>query len=295
MSQDRLFRASLGKWSRSRTRLLPIVFLLTSFTQLASAQDAPRISDLKPGARIILKCPELPQTLYAMQSGKEATTQLYVALPENYSPDRKYPLFVFLYGGHGGPGAGPGRGLEVMDNKDCIFVNLPLFKEKIETDGPFKGLLISPELDGDVICKAYGAMFKKIYQTIPNIDTGHNIIGGMSNGAHSIVTMFEKGDAYLMGLFQNLILVEGGFNYVKTFSRYQGKGILYLYGDYAGQGDWVGKKMREDLPKFMKKFAESAAANKLDATGVVMPNTGHDMPTRFNVDVLNWVLKQLEK
>ncbi len=138
-------------------------------------------------------------------------------------------------------------------------------------------------------------MFKKIYQTIPNIDTGHNIIAGMSNGAHSIVTMFEKGDAYLMGLFQNLILVEGGFSYVKTFSRYQGKGILYLYGDYVGQDDWMGKKMREDLPKFMKKFAESATANKLDATGLVMTNTGHDMPARFNLDVRNWVLNQLAK
>jgi hypothetical protein len=272
-----------------------IVFVLTSFTQLAIAQVSRHLTDLKPGARIILKFPELPQSLYAMQSGNEATTQLYIALPENYSADRKYPLFVFLYGGHGGPGAGPGRGLEIMENKDCIFVNLPLFKNQIEPDGPFKGLLISPELDGDVICRAYAAMFKKIYEVIPNIDTRHNIIGGMSNGAHSIVTMFEKGDAYLMGLFQNVILVEGGFNYVKTFSRYQGKGMLYLYGDYAGQDDWTGRKMREDLPKFMKKFAESAAANKLDATGFVMPNTGHDMPARFNNDVRKWILSQLEK
>jgi hypothetical protein len=48
-----------------------------------------------------------------------------------------------------------------------------------------------------------------------------------------------------MGLFQNLILIEGGFNYVKTFSRYQGKGMLYLYGDYAGQDDWTaGRRER---------------------------------------------------
>ena len=280
---------------RSLVRLLLTFCLVTAFVQVVNAQDAVRSSELKPGARFILKFPELPQSLYAMQSGKEATTQLYVALPENYSPDRKYPLFVFLYGGHGGPGAGPGRGREIMENKDCIFVNLPLFKKQIDADGPFKGLLISPENDGDVICKAYSAMFKKIYETIPNIDTRHNIIGGMSNGAHSVVTMFEHGDSYLMGLFQNLILIEGGFNYVKTFSRYQGKGMLYLYGDYAGQDDWTGRKMREDLPKFMKKFAETAATYHLDATGIVMANTGHDMPTRFNIDVMKWVLKQLAK
>ena len=176
-------------------------------------------------------------------------TQAYLALPENYSPERKFPLFVFLYGGHGGPGAGPGRGHQIMENKDCIFVNLPLFKKKFDPAGPFKGLLITTEQDGETICQAYTAMLKKIYATIPNIDTAHNIIGGMSNGAHSIVAMFEKGDAYLMGLFQNLILVEGGFYSIKTYARYQGKGILYLYGDYAGQNDWLGKKMREDLPE----------------------------------------------
>lgn len=50
---------------------------------------------------------------------------------------------VFLYGGHGGPGAGPGRGQQIMENKDCIFVNLPLFKKKIDPPGPFKDLLIN--------------------------------------------------------------------------------------------------------------------------------------------------------
>ena len=104
-----IWRMSRDWRFRSLVRLLLTFCLVTAFVQVVSAQDVVRNSDLKPGARLILKFPELPQSLYAMQSGKEATTQLYVALPENYSPDRKYPLFVFLYGGHGGPGAGPGR------------------------------------------------------------------------------------------------------------------------------------------------------------------------------------------
>jgi predicted peptidase len=250
---------------------------------------------LKPGTRLILKFPELPQTLYAMQAGKEAMTQAYLALPENYSPERKFPLFVFLYGGHGGPGAGPGRGQQIMENKDCIFVNLPLFKRKFEPDGPFKGLLITTEQDGETICKAYTAMLKKIYATIPNIDTAHNTIGGMSNGANSIVAVFETGDAYLLGTFRNLVLIEGGWHSIRTFKRYRGKGILYLYGDYAGQNDWFGKKMREDLPKAVKKFTDTAVANKLNATGLAMKDTGHDMPARFNADVKAWLVKQFAR
>ena len=256
------------------------------------AADVPA-PDLKPGTRMILKFPDLPQTLYAMQSGQEAETQAYLALPENYSPERKFPLFVFLYGGHGGPGAGPGRGQQIMENKDCIFVNLPLFKKKIDPSGPFKGLLITTEQDGETICQAYTAMLKKVYDNIPNIDTAHNIIGGMSNGAHSIVAMFEQGDAYLMSTFQNLVLIEGGWYSIKTFDRYQCKGILYLHGDYAGQDDWLGKKMREDLPKAVKKLEDAITAHHLNATGLVMKDTGHDMPTKFDADVKAWVLKQL--
>jgi hypothetical protein len=267
--------------------------LFAPFAALHGADDPKPAPDLKPGMRMILKFPDLPQTLYAMQSGQEALTQAYLALPDNYSPERKFPLFVFLYGGHGGPGAGPGRGHQIMENKDCIFVNLPLFKKKIDPSGPFKGLLITTEQDGETICRAYTAMLKKVYATIPNIDSAHSIIGGMSNGAHSIVAMFEQGDAYLMSSFQNLVLIEGGWYSIKTFDRYKGKGILYLHGDYVGQNDWLGKKMREDLPKAVKKLEDAIVAHQLNATGLIMKDTGHDMPVKFNADVKACVLKQL--
>jgi predicted peptidase len=275
------------------TFILPTALLLAPLATLHAADETKPAPDLQPGTRMILKFPELPRTLYAMQSGEETPTQAYLALPENYSPERKFPLFVFLYGGHGGPGAGPGRGQQIMENKDCIFVNLPLFKKKIDPTGPFKGLLITTEQDGETICRAYTAMLKKIYATIPNIDTAHNIIGGMSNGAHSIVAMFEQGDAYLMSAFQNLVLIEGGWYSIKTFDRYQGKGILYLHGDYAGRNDWLGRKMREDQPKAVKKLEDAVAAHRLDATGLIMKDTGHEMPAKFDADVKAWVLKQL--
>jgi hypothetical protein len=151
-------------------RLILTALPLASFATLPAADAPAPASDMKPGTRMILKFPELPQTLYAMQSGQEAVTQAYLALPENYSLERKFPLFVFLYGGHGGPGAGPGRGQQIMENKDCIFVN---------------------------------------------------------------------------------------------------------------------------LPKAVKKLEDAIAANQLNATGLVMKDTGHDMPAKFDADVKAWVLKQL--
>lgn len=270
-----------------------VALMLAPLATLHGADDTKPPRDLKPGTRIILKFPDLRQTLCSTQSGQEAETQAYLALPENYSPERKFPLFVFLYGGHGGPGAGPGRGQQIMENKDCIFVNLPLFKTKFDPTGTFKGLLITTEQDGETICRAYTSMLKKVYATIPNIDTAHKIIGGVSNGAHSIVAMFEQGDAYLMSTFRNLVLIEGGWYSIQTFDRYQGKGILYLHGDYARQNDWLGKKMREDLPKAVKKFEGAITTHQLNATGLVMKDTGHEMPVKFDADVKAWVLKQL--
>ena len=250
---------------------------------------------LKPGMMMILKFPELPQSLYALQSGQDVATQACVALPENFSMDRRFPLFVFLNGGHGGPAAGPGRGQQIMENNDCIFVNMPLFKRTFDPQGPFKGLLVDTEEDGETICRAYTAILGKIYSLIPNIDTAHNTIGGMSNGGHTIVAICEKGDDRLVGLFRNLVLVEGGWHSIKTFDRYRGKAILYLYGDYAGQDDWLGRRMRKDLPKAAGKFSAAVVANKLDATGLVMQGTGHDMPARHDVDVREWVLRQLTR
>ena len=250
---------------------------------------------LRPGSRIILKFPELPRTLFAMKFDKETPPQLCLTLPENYTDSRKFPLFVFIWGGDGGDCTGSGKGPAVMSNRDCIFVNLPLFKKKWDPSGPFKGLLVDIKEDGELICTAYTAMLKKIYETIPNIDTGNNIIGGMSNGAHTVVALFERGDRYLMGLFKNLILAEGGYYMVSTYENYKDKNILYMYGDYVGVEGWVGKQGREQLPAVIKKFAEAAESHSLKTTAIVMPNTGHEVPARFDPDIKSWVNKQLGK
>lgn len=275
--------------------VLLTVVLLAPPLWLRGDEPTARMNELEPGARIILRFPDLPRSLFAMQSGEEAMTQACLVLPDNYSAERTFPLFVFLYGGHGGPAAGPGRGHQIMKGRDCIFVNLPLFKAAFDPAGPFKGLLITTEQDGDAICRAYAAMLEKINATVPNIDSTRNVIGGMSNGAHSIVAMFEKGDDRLRGMFRHLVLIEGGWYSIKAFDRYREKSILYLCGDYADQDDWLGRRMREDLPQARRKLEEAAHTHRLDVTGLVMQGTGHDMPTRFDADVRAWVLKQFAR
>lgn len=107
-------KSDMGNPGMKPTITILTVLLFATLAVLHADDGLKPAQELKPGTRMILKFPELPQTLYAMQSGNKAMTQAYIALPENYSLERKFPLFVFLYGGHGGPGAGPGRGYQIM-------------------------------------------------------------------------------------------------------------------------------------------------------------------------------------
>ncbi len=45
--------------------------------------------------------------------------------------------------------------------------------------------------------------------------------------------------------------------------------------------------MREDLPKAVKKLEDAIATHQLNATGLVMRATGHDMPAKFNARLIN--------
>ena len=47
------------------------------------------------------------------------------------------------------------------------------------------------------------------------------------------------------------------------------------------------------LPGLVASFTAKAAANGIEATGLEMKDTGHDMPPRFNIEVERWVKRQL--
>src|SRR5437762_2066395 len=69
---------------------------------------APTLADvvLEPGKVITLTFPELPLTLYAMKNPAAPRPPTFsVRLPDNYSRDRSFPLFVYLHGGWGNKGS----------------------------------------------------------------------------------------------------------------------------------------------------------------------------------------------
>ena len=68
---------------------------------LVSDGGAPK---LEPNAIISLEFPDLPETLLTKSSGDKQPARLSAQLPENYSREGKFPLFIFLTGGGGGRG-----------------------------------------------------------------------------------------------------------------------------------------------------------------------------------------------
>ena len=105
--------------------------------QLAHTEE-----DLQPGTTFFMEFPELERTW----RGKVARAGVH--LPENYTPDRKFPLFAWFGGGAGWPMGGlesiQGRPmLAVMGEKDKRLPNFrALEKEAAEAGVDFRFLLL---------------------------------------------------------------------------------------------------------------------------------------------------------
>ncbi len=77
-----------------------VVFLIAIACSVSGASDV----TLEPNATLRFEFPDLPDTLMTKASGEKQPARLTAQLPENYSREGKFPLFIFLTGGGGGRG-----------------------------------------------------------------------------------------------------------------------------------------------------------------------------------------------
>ena len=89
-----------GRATRALLLAGTLAIVFAGFQPLARAQ-----SDLAPGAVIRLAFPDLPPTFFAQRHDLDTETAVLVRLPANYSPERSFPLFVYLDGSYGGNGS----------------------------------------------------------------------------------------------------------------------------------------------------------------------------------------------
>ena|ERR1051326_286066 len=265
---------------------LAIFYHALLFAALAVQAGEPK---LEPNALVSFEFPALRDTLMTMSSGEKQPPRLSAELPENYSRRGKFPLFIFLTGGGGGRGDSKPSARELVGAHDFICVNLPQFKRYLNTNEPFRGLVISPE-DFDAVSRAYRTMLQKLFDTVPNITAKRSTLGGFSNGANTTAVLLAGQDEFILKHFDSFFLIEGGFgpltaNILQKPSMKRCR-FLVLRGD-APEDEHPGVRESND---YLARSLESAAREfQLDFTSVLMQGTGHALPTKYGILLGKWV------
>ena len=281
-----------------RIAALPVVIIFALIASAAFAQDAVK---LEPNAKLSFEFPDLPETYFAhfhKSTGEAPPAMLTAQLPENYTPDGKFPILVFLNGGNGGRGDGASYGRRIVGPRDYIVVNLPLFKDTNHrpatqpaalkgTDAATLGYIITMN-DYPVISSAYHAMLQKLFDTVPNITAQGSAIGGFSNGAHTTSVLLGGKDEFIMKHFTSYILLEGGGGLLTNPEVLQDPAakdfrILLLFGD---QTDIPNRKKTKQS---IETAVQQCKARGMDCTFIVMTGYGHETPPEYLKLIGNWI------
>jgi hypothetical protein len=236
---------------------------------------------LVAGTEITWHFPGLPPTLHAMVEGSAGESMATVYLPSDYTPDRTFPLAVFVGGAQGIPGHSAYFAREVLGDKGYICVGLPSYKQAIEplqSDNSNYWNRMAIKLDdGPLIWRNYSMMLDKVFAEIPNIDRKHTVFGGFSNGAHTATAILSSpADAEgFLGRFHRFVLVEGGHR-MNPAASLAGTRFLLMRGG-EGKRD-IFEQTRARLDQAGGKWDE-----------FIMPGVGHEFSPQGMAEARKWV------
>lgn len=252
--------------------------------------------ELRPGQVITLSFPELPPTLAAQAKGEVAPAMLTARLPDNYTPEGRYPLFVFIAGGLGAKGNEVGPARQIIGPRDFIVVSLPLFQRAYDRqEQPGGGVGITVD-DFEVLRSSYRAMLGRLMQSVTNIAPERSALGGFSNGAHAAALLVSGRDEFTLEHFRQFFFVDGGAQFLAPFGLSSPElrrcRLLLLRGDQpllrarrAGQAPVDARAL---LDKIFDAVDEMARGSELDWTQVVMRGRGHGFEPEFQAVVGQW-------
>ncbi len=256
-------------------------FLLCPASPRIFSEEAAKLS---PGQTISVKLDSLPPCLVEMKSGVKTEAFMTATLPEDYSADKKFPVLLFLNGGEGGNGAGNGQSLFFTEGKGFVALSLPLYKKKLNTSGI--DIYIN---SGDFkhIAEAYETAFGLLRKEIPNLSDSGWVVGGFSNGAHSIGGILK--DNKIKKLFKYFIFVEGGS---EIGSLPGGSEAILFIGEKSIYGEGFTISKTGKTRGFPSQFSE---LDKKNVKFVPMLGFGHEFPEKHKEEAREWLKEKLEK
>jgi len=266
------------------------LFILVTLLLVAMAKSHADPVKLEPNAILTLEFPELPATYFAQKTGKEALPMLSAQLPENYTSDGTFPLFVFIDGGNGGAGGNVSFARRIIGPRDFIAVNLPLFKDANAKPTTLPGVsanmgdMINSN-DAAVLGSSYRVMFEKLAQTIPNIAIERSTMGGFSNGAHATSVLATAKDEFILKHFTAFVLLEGGIGFALNPTALhdpamKGHRFIVLFGDQDKNPTQQAQRTLVGEP-IIQMIVQQAKAAQLDFTHVIMHGHGHEQPAEY--------------
>ena len=262
--------------------LLPCMLLCLGIVPPALADSA-----LMPGQVIQLTFPELPPTLRARNApGASGPTSISVRLPDNYSKDRSFPLFVFLHGGQGSTGSEVDLPLSIVGKNDYVLATFPLFKKEIDPEEQWGGVGID-FLDYPALSGAYKAFLDRIREKIPNLDARTSVLGGYSNGANALALLLSALDPTTLKSFQRYFFIDAGLDWT-GYARYKSLGnhdILFVVGGGTATPEWWRPALLSRVA-YYKEVAQRYGASRWKF--LVVDGADHADPARYFPYVKRW-------
>ncbi|MEE4271677.1 MAG: hypothetical protein V2I67_08385 [Thermoanaerobaculales bacterium] len=251
---------------RSRAlRLCVGIVLLTAATSGAA--------NLEPGVVATIEFPDddLPPSLYEMMTGVAAPPTLSYRLPDDYDPEKRYPLLVYVPGNHGGPGGNIGNALAIAGPSGWVVASLPLFKRSVDRDEIGGGLLVGFD-DYPTISRAYRTLLEGLFEAVPNIDPARSAMVGFSNGALTTAVLVSSHDEFVLSHFRSFCVVDHGMFHLTDLHKKESRDARYL----VLSGD-DPRDMGRDLRIRGGQLLEDAwRLLGVDLSFHVMRDTGHE-------------------
>lgn len=210
--------------------ILSVLSLVGSYLPAQSNKPEPpiyQVSDtitLKAGQSFILQFPELAK----MNGGDPGACEVYVPLA--YSPEARFPLFVWFAGGRGSERLQSPFSLVDADN--FIVVALPYPNRQ------------KPRLavnDGNITSfwDFQAPMLQAVKRIVPNIDTHLRFVAGQSSGAHLIGSALDLDWQGFSDYFTYYVMHEGSYcpNMAWT-GLHDDHEVLVTYGEKSASKAW---------------------------------------------------------
>lgn len=226
----------------------------------------PAGDEVKPGATLTLEFPELPK------DRKDQTAACTVSLPADYDPAKPFGLVVWLGGGDGG---NQPNGSFVPEGP-FVLAGLPYPKG---ANNPGQANMVG---EYEKVWEFHRAMINRIHEKIPNLKKEWSVVGGFSNGGHSIDGMLRIRDkaGALADFFGVFVIADGGGGYASEDGSYpslEGKHAYVCWGETspnAANSEGVAKD-------FKGRRAETVASE--------MAATGHEFAAFEQEKVKEWL------